>query len=258
MADDEVAHHYAALAEATRLTRSAHGRLEFLRTQELIRRLAPAPPARVLDVGGATGVHAQWLAQDGYQVHVVDPIAHHIEAVGALAGVTAEVGDARDLSAATGSVDAVLLLGPLYHLADARDRHVALDECRRVLRPGGVVFAAAISRYLSLLEAGTTGWLSAELVGSVTEVITTGTYDGHAGFVAGHWHTADELRDEVGAAGFSDVQVYGIEGPSWPALDAVDEPSSAGQDAALWCARLVEQDPLLVHASAHLLATAVA
>jgi SAM-dependent methyltransferase len=268
MAEDDIAQHYATASEATRLTRSAHGRLEFLRTQELIRRHAPALPGRVLDVGGATGVHAQWLAQDGYQVHVMDPVAGHVEAAAVLAGVTAEVGDARDMRAATGGVDAVLLLGPLYHLPDARDRHAALMESRRVLRPGGVLFAAAISRYLSLLEAGTTGRLSAGLVGSVAEVITSGTYDGHAGFVAGHWHTAGELRDEVRAGGFNDVQVYGVEGPAWPALDARAQDyaavldsavgDSAAWEAAVRCARLVEQDPLLLHASAHLLAIAVA
>lgn len=212
-----------------------------------------------MDVGGDTGIHAHWLAQDGYQVHVVDPVPKHVESANALDGVTAEVGDARHLSAATNSIDAVLLLGPLYHLAEAKDRQLALIECRRVLRPGGVIFAAAISRYLSLLEVGTSGRLSTELLGPVAEVMTTGAYDGHAGFVTGHWHTADELHGEVRACGFSDVEVYGVEGQAWPTLDAVgDQAAGTRQDAALRCARLAQQDPLLLHASAHLLATGVA
>ena len=257
MTQDKLAKHYAGGQELTRLTRSAHGRLEFLRTQELLRRFLPTPPARVLDVGGATGVHAAWLARDGYEVHVVDPVDHHVESAATLAGVTAEVGDARHLSAAAASVDAVLLFGPLYHLATARDRRTALLESRRVLCPGSVLFAAAISRYLSLLEAGTNGQLTEELSRPLAAVIDTGAYDGHVGFAAGHWHTADELRDEVGAGGFRTVEVYGVEGPAWPALDAVGDLTFDDlREAALRCARLVEQDPLLLHASAHLLAVA--
>lgn len=61
-------------SESTRLTRSPHGRLEYLRTQELLRRTLMPPPARILDVGDGTGVHAQWLAADGYEVHPVDPV----------------------------------------------------------------------------------------------------------------------------------------------------------------------------------------
>jgi SAM-dependent methyltransferase len=257
MAPDDLAVHYSPGLETTRLTRSAHGRLEFVRTQELLRRLLPAPPARVLDVGGATGVHASWLARDGYRVHVVDPVAHHVEAAAALDEVTAEVGDARHLSAATESVDAVLLLGPLYHLAAVEDRVTALLEARRVLRAGGVLVAAAISRYLSLLEVGTNGQLTEDLIRPVAEVIETGAYDGHVGFVDGHWHTADELRDEVRSCGFGDVEVYGVEGPAWPTLDAIgDQSFDVAQDAAVRCARLVERDPLMLHASAHFLAVA--
>lgn len=61
--------------EGSRLTSSADGRLELLRTQELLRRFLPEAPARVLDVGGGTGVHARWLVADGYEVRLVDQSA---------------------------------------------------------------------------------------------------------------------------------------------------------------------------------------
>jgi hypothetical protein len=56
MAADLEDHYGLDLVEDTRLTRSPHGRLEYLRTQDLIRRWLPRSGASVLDVGsGAVG-----------------------------------------------------------------------------------------------------------------------------------------------------------------------------------------------------------
>src|SRR6266567_2146322 len=46
--------------------------LELLRTQEILRRHLGAGHLRIIDVGGAMGIHAAWLAEDGHDVHVVD------------------------------------------------------------------------------------------------------------------------------------------------------------------------------------------
>jgi SAM-dependent methyltransferase len=252
---DITAHYADGAAEASRLSRSAHGRLEFLRTQELLRSVL-AVPSVVLDVGGATGVHAAWLAGDGCSVHVVDVVPAHVAVAAGLPGVTASVGDARSLAVASGSVDVVLLLGPLYHLTSALDRSLALGEARRVLRPGGLLVAGGISRYMSLLETGSTGRLVDSLTSAVRAVVRDGSYDGHVGFMPAHFHTASELSGELSGAGFSDVAVYGVEGPAWAALDLVGERFSELVDSALRCARLVETDPLMINASAHLLAVA--
>ncbi len=149
---DEVQHFYDEADEAGRLF-AGPGPLERARTQDVLARHFPPPPARVLDVGGGTGVYARWLAERGYAVHLYDVVPRHVEAARRdpgprLAG--AEVGDARQLPEADASADA--LLGPLYHLTTREDRVRALAEARRVLRPGGVVVAAAISRYASLLD----------------------------------------------------------------------------------------------------------
>lgn len=169
--------------------------------------------------------------------------------------MTAEVGDARDLPVVDGSVDAVLLLGPLYHLRQAPDRARALSEARRVLPRGGVVVAAGISRYTSLLELGSQGRLTEAMPPSVATVVATGESDGHAGFVPAHFHTAEKLEGELRAAGWAQVEVYGLEGPTWPALDAAGLGAfDTLVEAALRAARLVEQDPRVIDTSAHLLA----
>src|SRR5262245_65950224 len=68
---DDVVEHYEGVREEHRIS-EGFGRLELQRTREIVSRYLPAPPATVLDVGGGTGVHAAWLAEAGYQPHVVD------------------------------------------------------------------------------------------------------------------------------------------------------------------------------------------
>src|SRR5215469_3043278 len=97
---EEVIRHYRDEIDEGRRLLDGLGQLELVRTREIVRRHLPPGSLRILDVGGATGVHADWLAADGHQVHLVDPVASQValalESPQALAGrITAEVGDAR-------------------------------------------------------------------------------------------------------------------------------------------------------------------
>ncbi|GAA4687269.1 hypothetical protein GCM10023347_48560 [Streptomyces chumphonensis] len=255
----EVERFYAeVIDEGARLSKSADGRLELLRTQELLRRFLPAPPARVLDVGGGTGVHARWLVADGYEVELVDPVLRHVEQAAQVCD--ASLGDARKLAAADATYDVVQLLGPLYHLPSADDRRAALAEARRVVKPGGLVAAAAINRYASLFEHVTYAHLHApRLQESIATILRTAVHDGRRGFTLAYFHRAEELAEELRACGLSDVQVYGIEGPAWSILKAVEQqsgvsPSDALFDSVLTAARMAEPYPELLAASSHLLA----
>src|SRR5258705_11702666 len=75
---EEVAAYYARGLERDRLA-SGPGALEFARTQALLERYLPAPPAEVADVGGGPGRYAVWLAERGYRVHLIDPVPLHVE-----------------------------------------------------------------------------------------------------------------------------------------------------------------------------------
>jgi SAM-dependent methyltransferase len=242
--------------EHARLTAtSAQGPLEHARTQELIRRHL-APGARVLDVGGATGVHAAPLAADGYDVLLVDPVAGQVARAAEHGTFEARVGDARDLAGAglgDDEFDAVLLLGPLYHLATREDRLLALREAVRVTRPGGTVVAAAITRL-------------AALVGGGYEMFPPATWQailerGHAPagipFPAAHFHDVAELAAEAADAGLTDVVVHGVEGPAGGALERVrlDAPEAPELiDAARTLARALSTTPGVPDMSQHILA----
>ena len=132
--------HYALGRERDRLD-AAVGVVEFERTREILLRHLPAPPSVVADIGGGPGRYALWLAGRGHRVEYRDLVALHVEQLRAAAGdagrVGTAVGDARRLDLGDASVDAVLLLGPIYQLRDRADRLRALGEARRVVRPGG-------------------------------------------------------------------------------------------------------------------------
>ena len=66
--ESEIESYYERGGERERLTRNARGRLEFARMQDLLRRVLPGEGLDVLDVGGATGIHSKWLAEDGHRV----------------------------------------------------------------------------------------------------------------------------------------------------------------------------------------------
>lgn len=260
LVDDRVQEYYAGRTgwdEHSRLTAgTAQGPVEHIRTQELVRqRLAPG--ARVLDVGGATGAHAAPLAADGYDVLLVDPVPAQVERAAAHGTFEARVGDARDLAAvgpelADGSFDAVLLLGPLYHLATREDRLRALREAVRVTRPGGTVAAAAITRLAALVGGGYEQFAPS----AWQAVLEHGAAPDDIPFPAAHFHDAAELAAEAAEAGLADVVVHGIEGPAGGALERVplDAPEAPELiQAALTLARSLSTTPGVPDMSQHIL-----
>jgi SAM-dependent methyltransferase len=255
--------YYARGLELGRLEREGRPRLEYVRTLELLDRFLPPPPALVLDVGGGPGAYAAALAERGYEVRLVDPVPLHVEHARDLAAgrVEARLGDARELEEADASADAVLLLGPLYHLVERSERLRALAEARRVARPGGVVVAAAISRFASLLDGlVASGYRDPDFVEIVRRDLADGRHvnprelDRPEWFTTAYFHRPDELAAEVEEAGLELETVLAVEGPCWIA-ERVDEGADPAADEILLEAlRTVEADPALLGASLHLLA----
>jgi SAM-dependent methyltransferase len=269
----EVTRYYETRAyEQRRITRDA-GRLELVRTQEIVRRHLPAGPGdheqgrlRILDVGGAAGVHAGWLAAEGHDVHLVDPVPLHVEQARAAAGEAhafhAEIGDARHLEHDDGTFDAVLLLGPLYHLVDRADRAQAFAEARRVLRDGGVLFAAAISRFASLFDGLARGFLfDPDFQAIVDRDLSDGLHrnptDHERWFTTAYFHRPEELESEARAAGLVVREVVGVEGlAGWLPDLAAHWDDTRHREVILRAARSIEREPALLGLSAHLLLVA--
>jgi SAM-dependent methyltransferase len=254
----EILAHYAGGREHDRLT--AQPSLELLRTQLLLERFLPAPPARVLDVGGASGVYACWLAGRGYQVHLIDPVPLHVEQAASAGGFSVALGDARHLAEPDSSYDAVLLLGPLYHLTERADRLRALSEARRVVRPGGVVAAAVISRYASTFDGLFRDFVDRPGFSEVmTQGLRTGQHrnpDRHPDyFTTAFFHTRDDIAVEITEAGLRLQGVLPIEGPLHWAPGIRDRLADRAQRQLIIDAlAAIERDPAMAGATAHLLA----
>jgi len=262
---EEITRYYQEVAEEGRLS-AGPAQLEFERTKEVVLRYLPPPPGIVLDVGGASGAYALWLAERGYQVHLIDPALRLVEEARRRSEASphrirsCQLGDARELTSDDGAADGVLLLGPLYHLTEAEERLRALREVHRVLRPGGVMFAAAISRCASALD-GIARDLFADprFAAIVRQDLEQGQHrnetDNRDYFTTAYFHRPDELGAEVASAGFHCQAVIGLEGPGWVLSDFDARwANPRKREDLLRVARALEKEASIVGLSAHLLA----
>jgi len=264
----EILDYYDRFDEQKRLVIGL-GQLERVRTQDIMKRYLPPAPADIMDVGGGTGAYSFWLAELGYDVILVDPVSAHIDQAHKEAKkhpeyplVKMRVGDASGLDQPDSSLDVVLLLGPLYHLTEKKARMRALEEAHRVLRPGGLVFAAAISRFASVLDGLFHGYLDdPEFVRIVDRDLKDGQHRNPTNnplyFTTSFFHRPDEFFQEIKESGLSLEKMLAVEGVGW-LLQSFEEhwrhPDKQAQ--LLDVLRRLEEEPSFLGASAHLMAIA--
>lgn len=236
--------------------------LEFDITWRYLEQYLPASGS-VLEVGAATGRYTLGLARRGYAVTAVDLSAgllaecrRNLAEAGLEQQVQLVVADARDLSAVPGQdFDAVLLMGPLYHLVEEEDRKLALRQAAGRLRAGGVIFSAFLSRYgvLGDMLKRNPAWIEDQAV--VRSLLERGRRpdDAPPGGFRGYFARAAEIAPLHEALGFETLVLAGIE----PAISADDESYNQlyGAQRRLWLDLLfaVSREPSILAASRHVL-----
>ena len=246
-------------AESGRLERH---QLEADITWRYLDRYLP-PSGHLLDVGCGTGAYAFALAERGYRITAVDLAEELVSRCKSIAGelpranrIDFQVGDARNLDGIRrGEFDAVLMMGPLYHLVVDADRTAALTAARECLRPGGVIFSALISRFgiLGDLIKKNPAWIEDQ------EWVRSTMEHGHRpddaprGGFRGYFVRPEEIAPMHEAVGLRTLQIAAVE----PAISADDESYNAldGKQRELWLNLLFEMsaEPSMLAASRHLL-----
>ncbi|USQ80030.1 class I SAM-dependent methyltransferase [Ornithinimicrobium faecis] len=242
--------------EADRLVeRSAQGALEFIRTQELVtERITPS--SRIIDIGGASGVHAAPLADKGHSVLLLDPVQAQVDKAQERGTFEARVGDARHLDVDDNSFDVALLFGPLYHLHDLADRLLCLREASRVVRPRGWVFAAAIPRFSRHADFSLAQDVPVPYPQEWVQLLESGVPGSYGRFPAGHFHTGEELAQELAEAGLLEVEVHAIEGSAGLALEQISGTDPDLVEAALAIVRRTGSIPGIRDMTNHMMGIA--
>jgi len=265
----EILEFYNSGAEIGRLERGI-GKIEYERTKEIILRYLPKEKAIIYDVGGGIGVYSKWLSKLGHEVNLIELSPNAVEYAKKINALTEspihsiEVGDARNINRADESADIVLLMGPMYHLINIEDRLKSLNEARRVLKNGGLLVCAGITRYGSMLWGLSVYGLKntvlddVEFLNMIKGEINEGQHirpNKYPNFIArSYFHLPKKFANEIKNAGFILNKNFAVEGPTWivPTLDTVWE-SEESKKTILDMARMVEDDENIMAMSPHFL-----
>ena len=140
---------YTDYREEDRFSTDNARKLEFITSVKAIGETIN-PNSNILDCAAGTGAYVFYLHDKGHTVTALDITPRHVDIINESKGtrnIAASVNDARDLSTfGDDSFDVVLCMGPLYHLTESSDRLKCLNECKRVLKTGGILISAYINR----------------------------------------------------------------------------------------------------------------
>ena len=236
--------------------------LEYDLTWRYLQEYLPGQGA-ILEVGAATGRYTLALAQQGYLMTAVDLSAgllaecrQRITGAGLERQVRFVVADARDLrEVAEGEFDAVLLMGPLYHLITEADRKVALQQAFERLKTDGLIFTAFLSRFAVLADLikKRPGWIDVQA--EVRSVLERGRRpdDFPRGGFRGYLAHVSEIAPLHESIGFKTVAIAGVE----PVIAADDESYNQleGEQRQRWLDLFYEisQEKSILGASRHVL-----
>ncbi len=239
-------------------------RTEFAVTLRIFKDYLPPAPAKILDVGGGPGRYAIALAQRGYDVTLFDLSKNCLELAKQKAQEAQvkiegfEHGDARDLSRFVNqSFDAILLMGPLYHLLEEEERRLAIREARRVLKLNGIIFASFITRYAVIRWAAKEepDWII-KYSERLEALLSSGALQkrpNDTGFTSAYFACPAEIKPLMESEGFETLDLIACEGVVSMIEDKINELTGEAFDAWVELNYRLGKDPSVHGAAEHLL-----
>ncbi|MBK9161552.1 MAG: class I SAM-dependent methyltransferase [Nitrosomonadales bacterium] len=144
---------------------------------------------RLLDVGCSSGAFLHTAVALGFQAEGVEP-APKAATTAQAAGLKVHQGLLQDAGYADGQFDAVTLFEVIEHLKHPQE---LLRECRRILRPGGIL----------LVGTGNAASWSMGAMGADWEYLSIAKHGGHVSF-----YTPDSLGRLAQQTGFSVAAIH--------------------------------------------------
>lgn len=215
---------YNRASEETRLDKGM-GVFEFERIKSLIEKYIPTSSSKIIDIGGGTGKYSEWLAKKGHQVHLVEPVAKHIQIAQSRANrlknkFFVHLGEARKLEFPDNYADLIILHGPLYHLQKKEDRDLAICEAKRILKNDGIILGFAINYTASTLVGLLNGLIhKMPFFEMCKEELIRGLHNPPDDFpwllAEAFYHKPQQLKDEFINQGLTYLNTYAVEGMAW-------------------------------------------
>ncbi|WP_405411572.1 class I SAM-dependent methyltransferase [Maribacter sp. Asnod1-A12] len=215
---------YNKASEETRLEKGM-GIFEFERIKSLIEKYLSTSSSKIIDVGGGTGKYAEWLAKKGHEVHLVEPVAKHLQVAENRSKKLknkfwVHLGESRKLDFPNNYADLILLHGPLYHLQRKEDRESTIIEARRVLKNGGIILGFAINYTASTLVGLLNGLIHKRSFFEMCKnELTTGIHNPPDDFpwllTEAYYHKPEQLKEEFLQQDLTYLNTYAVEGMAW-------------------------------------------
>lgn len=215
---------YNRASEETRLDKGM-GVFEFERIKSLVEKYIPTSSSKIIDIGGGTGKYSEWLAKKGHQVHLVEPVAKHIQIAENRANrlknrFSVHLGEARKLEFPDNYADLIILHGPLYHLQKKEDRDLAICEAKRILKSDGIILGFAINYTASTLVGLLNGLIHKKpFFDMCKEELIRGMHNPPDDFpwllAEAFYHKPEQLKDEFINQGLAYLNIYAVEGMAW-------------------------------------------
>jgi len=215
---------YNKVSEETRLEKGM-GVFEFERIKSLIEKYLSTSSSKIIDVGGGTGKYAEWLAKKGHDVHLVEPVAKHLQLAENRAKKLknkffVHLGESRKLDFPNNYADLILLHGPLYHLQRKEDRESTIIEARRVLKNGGIILGFAINCTASTLVGLLNGLIHKRSFFEMCKnELTSGIHNPPDDFpwllTEAYYHKPEQLKEEFLQQDLTYLNTYAVEGMAW-------------------------------------------
>jgi len=237
---DVVIDAYENYKEEQRLTTNNARKVEFITTIKIFENHLHKK-SKILDCAAGAGIYAFHLADAGHDVTALDITPRHIEIINHKLenkpySMDTAINDARDLRLYDDeSFDAVLCMGPLYHLTEEKDRLQCLNECLRVLKKGGILFSAYINRLfiIPLIATNDFSYLEKEFINNLLATGVSKMDDALHFWTDSYYDKPDLIEKTYKDLGLHIIEHAATDGMSIFLKEKIDKMDE--EAFALWC-----------------------